>query len=420
MKDESTSKRFPTRRESTIAFLRRPYDFISETCRQLESDVFLTRILLEKTVCMTGEAAARLFYDESRFRRSDAAPGRLQKTLFGRGGVQGLDDAAHRQRKSLFLGLMAPARVESLVTLSNKWWHVYAEKWQSQQQVVLYHEVHELLCQAVCEWAGVPLEQEDVAKRTHQLVALFDYAGSTGPKHWVARWERKKSNRWAETIIRQVRHGELKTAEDSVLAIVANHRDLQGKLLDEHIAAVELLNLLRPTVAVSVYFTFAAVAMNTDPRYVEQLRSGNEKEAMMFTEEVRRYFPFFPAVVARVRQDFDWQGYHFPRGRRVLLDLYGTNHDPRVWEDPAEFRPERFHHSQAGLFGFIPQGGGETEQTHRCPGEPLATGLIKTASTFLARRLSYEVPEQDLEIDRARVPALPSSGFIMTRVKHLD
>ena len=35
------------------------------------------------------------------------------------------------------------------------------------------------------------------------------------------------------------------------------------------------------------------------------------------------------------------------------------------------------------------------------------------AARTLATRLLYEVPEQDLSIDLARIPALPKSGFIM-------
>jgi len=58
--------------------------------------------------------------------------------------------------------------------------------------------------------------------------------------------------------------------------------------------------------------------------------------------EVRRFYPFFPAAVAKVRQDFTWQGYRFPAGRRVLVDLDGINHDPRAWRMPDQFVPLRF------------------------------------------------------------------------------
>ena len=47
----------------------------------------------------------------------------------------------------------------------------------------------------------------------------------------------------------------------------------------------------------------------------------------------------------------------FPLGRRVLLDLYGTNHDPRVWKHPLRFDPERFLGPEPSAFAFVPTGG---------------------------------------------------------------
>jgi len=39
---------------------------------------------------------------------------------------------------------------------------------------------------------------------------------------------------------------------------VANHRDLNGELIELYIAAVEKINLLRPTVAAAHFLMFAA------------------------------------------------------------------------------------------------------------------------------------------------------------------
>lgn len=107
-------------------------------------------------------------------------------------------------------------------------------------------------------------------------------------------------------------------------------------------AAVELLNVIRPVVAIAVYLTFVAHALHRYPHCRHGLRSGDAEYREWFVQEVRRFYPFFPAVVARVRQDFEWRGYAFPAGRRVMLDLYGTDHDVRLWQAPETFRPERF------------------------------------------------------------------------------
>lgn len=42
------------------------------------------------------------------------------------------------------------------------------------------------------------------------------------------------------------------------------------------------------------------------------------------------------------------------------------------------------------------------------------------ASAFLARRLVYDVPRQDLRIDYARLPALPRSRSVIANVRLAD
>lgn len=69
--------------DQTLNVLKEGYDFVMSRNKALGSDVFETRILGEKTICLTGSRAAELFYDHTRFRRSDAAPKRVEKTLFG-------------------------------------------------------------------------------------------------------------------------------------------------------------------------------------------------------------------------------------------------------------------------------------------------------------------------------------------------
>lgn len=94
--------------DSTLAFLRDGYAFILRRSERAQADVFQTRLLMLPVTCLHGEQAAQLFYDQERFERRGAAPARAQKTLLGEGGVQGLDDEAHRVRKQMFMSLMTP------------------------------------------------------------------------------------------------------------------------------------------------------------------------------------------------------------------------------------------------------------------------------------------------------------------------
>jgi len=117
-----------------------------------------------------------------------------------------------------------------------------------------------------------------------------------------------------------------------------------------------------------------------------------------------------------VLEAFTWNGVAFPSGAWVLLDLYGTNHDARIWTRPNELMPDRLLAREPTPFEFVPQGAGETSQTHRCPGERLTTELIKVAVRMLSA-MTYTVPLQDLSVDLSVIPALPKSGFVLTEVR---
>jgi fatty-acid peroxygenase len=401
--------------DSTLALLRNPYGFIPDACRDLEGDLFETRILLQKTICMTGAAAAEVFYSEDGLVRAGSMPKRIQKTLLGEKGIQGLDGEAHRHRKRMFISLMASERIEALENTTRDLLDRYARDWQAAEKVVLYDEVREILTRAACAWSGVPLPEAEVQTRTAQMTALFQDAGAVGWKHWGARLARHRAERWAAGIIERVRDGSLRPAQESAAHIVATWRDLNGELLTSKVAAVELLNVVRPIVAVSAFIAQAAHALHRNPEWRQKLKD-DEGQLEPFVQEVRRLYPFFPAVAARVKSDFEWRGYRFTKGHRVLLDLYGTNTDARSWDAPQEFRPERFQDREDTPYDFISQGGGDHHRNHRCPGEWIAISQMKAFCDFFANAIDYDVPEQDLELETGELPPMPKSRFIMRNV----
>ena len=403
-------------RDDTIAMRRDPYRFISRRASELGEDAFETRLLMRPIVCMTGADAARVFYDPARFRRAGAAPPPLQKTLFGKGGVQGLDGDRHRRRKAIFVEINTPARAEGLARIVRREWGSALSAWAGAGRMQLYPRVQELLTRAVCESADVPLPEDEVQARTRQLSALFDQAGAVGIGHVRSRAARRGAERWAAQVVQDARAGRQPVGPESAVSVIAKHRDPDGHLLEPRVAAVELLNVLRPTVATAVYITFIAHALDGDPALRQRITDGDGREDHAFVEEVRRHYPFFPAVAAVVREDFEWQGHRFPAGRRVLLDLYGTNHDPRVWKHPLRFDPERFLGPEPSAFAFVPQGGGDPAVHHRCPGEPISTRLMAVALDQLTRRMTYTPSRPDSSVDFSRLPALPENGYLMDDV----
>jgi fatty-acid peroxygenase len=403
--------------DSTLALLREGYAFIPTRCRRLQSDIFATRLMLRRVVCMSGKEAASEFYRPDRFTRRGALPPTALRLLQDEGSVALMDGGAHRRRKAMFMSLMTPEGIGRLADATTEQWRAQLPRWERARSVVLFPEVRAILCRAVCAWAGVPLTEREAERRTREFGAMIDGAGAFGPRAVRGLLLRSRTERWARARIAAARAGRLDAPAGSAADVIARHRDADGEPLDVKTAAVELLNVLRPTVAVDRYVTFAALALHEHPECRPRLDGGDDAYLEWFVHEVRRFYPFFPAVGGRVLQEFDWRGHHFARGAWVMLDLYGTLHDARAWEEPDAFRPERFARWDGSPFDLVPQGGGGFHDDHRCAGEWITIELMKRAVRTLTREMRYDVPPQDLRIDLSRMPAIPRSRFVIANVR---
>jgi cytochrome P450 len=138
--------------------------------------------------------------------------------------------------------------------------------------------------------------------------------------------------------------------------------------------------------------------------------------------EAKRIVPLVPLAFGRARRPFSCGGYRIPQGWRVYLALHLNNHDPRVFERPDAFDPDRFAPGRAEHrrhpMAFIPQGA-EPPTGHRCLGLDYSTTLVLTFLTLLVRGYDWELPAQDLRPDWRKAPPDPRDGLrvrLRTRV----
>lgn len=403
--------------DHTLKLMEEGYLFIKTRMDLYKCNMFETHIMGEKAICISGEEACKLFYNEELFQRKGAAPKRVQKTLFGVNAIQGMDNKAHTQRKLFFMSLMTEVHQKKLAELFLKEMEASVKKWENMKEVVLFHEAKNMICKAACNWTGVPLLDSDIESRADDFCSMVDGLGGVGFRYWKGKAARNRTEEWIRGIIKEVRQGKLAVKDDSVLYLMAFHKDPDGNQMELEMAAKELINVLRPIVAISTYITFTALAMYEYPEFHRELMNGDAAYLEMFVQEVRRYYPFTPFVGARVHKDFVWNQYEFKKGVLVLLDVYGMNHDSQIWNDPDEFRPDRFQEQKDRTFSFIPQGGGSPEKGHRCPGEGITIEIMKASLNFLIHKIDFEVPVQDLSYSLSRIPTLPESGFIMKNIR---
>ena len=400
--------------------LRRPHDLAlrlkregyralaAERLHHDDPDAFAARMLGRRTAVVRGTEGARLFYDTSRVRRTDAMPAPLSALLFGRGAVHGLDGEEHAERKAMFLELLSDERTAPLAAAVGEDLRRRAQRWRG-RTITVFDELAESYGTAVLGWAGIDVSEAEARRWSHRLVAIVDgfgLAGAAYARGWAAR---VTADRWAARLVEDVRHGRRPPSPDSALALIAS-TDLSAR-----VAGVELLNILRPTVAVAWPGTFAVLALAMHPERRESLRGDDaaaDRARIAFGHEVRRLYPFVPALAGRLRCPVKAGPVELEEGDRIVLDVVGTDQDPQLWHEPHVFEPDRFLDGDPDPFSYVPQGGGDPATGHRCPGEPLTARLLAETVGACAD-LDLTVVSRPA-YDARRMPTRPDRGLVVS------
>ncbi|UMG93663.1 hypothetical protein [Nocardioides sp. TF02-7] len=373
-------------------------------------DAFATRMLARRTVVVRGEEGARLFYDEAVVARTRAVPPPLAWLLFGRGAVHGLDGAAHRERKRLFLEVLTPERTEPLVAAVRARLQDRVPSWKHGTPV--FDELVEVYGGAVLSWAGIRLDDVEAARVSHRLAEIVDGFGFAGVAYARGWRSRLVANRWARRLVREVREGSSIVQRDRPLGMIAARADL-----DDRTAAVELLNVLRPTVAVAWPATLATAQLLRSP---EPATVTSDELLRPYVHECRRLQPFAPRTdrpgpphrdrrrsgAAPGRPDRARRRRHPHRPAHLVAR-------PRRPPPPSAFEPRRFADGEPSPYALVPQGGGDPATGHRCPGEPLTVRLLEVTLREIARHGLR--PVAGGEPDLRRMPTLPDPPLRVTR-----
>ncbi|XP_055341714.1 cytochrome P450 2B4-like [Paramacrobiotus metropolitanus] len=147
----------------------------------------------------------------------------------------------------------------------------------------------------------------------------------------------------------------------------------------------------------------------------------SEQLSLPFTEavlaEVHRYASIVPWGVAHVvSADSQLEGYDVPRGTWILPNLYHIHHDPALWEEPHQFRPERFLTADGQLQRlpdyWMPFAVGK----RRCPGESLAQVEFLMFFTAVLRNFRLQLPGGPQSADLRPVPGATSETVLYSLV----
>ncbi|ARF13605.1 cytochrome P450 [Sporosarcina ureae] len=395
------------------------YNLLGELRKDVSAPVVKASFLTKEITAIYGEEAARTFYNPEYFTRTGAMPKPVLKTLFGEDGVQTLDGEEHHHRKNYFMDLMTPDRMEEYRELLAE--NVSKELDKQHGEFELFDLANRVLFTTISEWAGINLEKFDtkmVEKLARNQISMISGAVTSPIDHVKGVTDRKESEKWAQDLIEEARKHPVPGKEHLALYVFANATNLDGELLPVEVAAVELLNIIRPTVALTVWVALMGHALFAKRDIFEELKANFDNLQDSFIQEMRRYYPFFPMLPAITVRDVEVDGYLIPKDSWVVLDLYGSNHDERTIASPDQFDSRRYVGKAKDIsyeeqYEMLAQGGGKFREMHRCAGEWITLHSLRVFSDQLVNKYEFTVPEQDWTIPMNQFPTYPNSKALL-------
>jgi cytochrome P450 len=157
-----------------------------------------------------------------------------------------------------------------------------------------------------------------------------------------------------------------------------------------------------------------------DGHVVTKIPTADDIPRLQHTEKVlRESMRLYPPVWTMgryVENDYNVGEYTIPAGSSILMSQYVMHHDPRYYEKPEQFNPDRWtagFKTQLPRFSYFPFGGG----IRGCIGEPFAwmEGILIIA-TIAQKWTMRLVPGQRIKLDPA-ITLRPKYGMKMKLIR---
>jgi cytochrome P450 len=313
-----------------------------------------------------------------------------------------LQPAFHREQVASYVDIIASESIRALDT------------WQGCASVDIGEEMRLLTLSIIGsslfgpEFRGSAQEITEVLQRVRQRTRSIVVA-ATLLKPLVRRYrrtfpesrslffpkERADLHRILQPLIAQKQRSG---ARDVLSLLLAQQDDPDNALNDEAIRNEMVTFVLAGHETTATALTWACYLLATHPYAQERL--AEEAQAVLANREptiddlsrltyaaavfneTLRLFPPAGVFGRRALQKMTLGGYEIPQGATILLSPYITQRNPRYFDNPEAFMPERWEASVPPRFSFFPFGGG----AKICIGEPMARTEGVLILSEIARR----------------------------------
>ncbi|XP_020094508.1 cytochrome P450 71A1-like [Ananas comosus] len=257
---------------------------------------------------------------------------------------------------------------------------------------------------------------------------------------WLEGWFLGLSKRarrafkiWDDVLDEVIKEHENRDKDDGekdfvdVLLSLQKDPNMDFELKKEHIKAILVDMFVGGTDTSYIVLEWAMAELVRNPNIMKKLQnevrevtmksgtiSENDLNTMTYLKavikETLRLHPPAPLLTPRESmKDCYIKDYFIPKNTRVIINDWAISRDPKYWDAPDEFRPERFINSSIDFrgndFQFIPFGAGR----RGCPGMQFAVSTVELALANLVCGFEWELARgamEERELHMTEAPGL--------------
>jgi cytochrome P450 len=368
---------------------------------------------------------------------------RILEPLLGSNSVILLDEAPHLEQRRLMLPAFHGERMRALEDLMRELTERELESWRVGEEAELHPRLQRLTLEIVLRAVfglerGARLDTlrdllTQVLEFTESPLSLIGplppwlerLVGAHGPFGRLQKLQTQVNELIYGLIEERQREQEAAGDDDAhgadVLSMLLAARHEDGSPMSPQELRDELMTALvagHETTASQLAWAFAEIARapRVQRLLAQELDAGAEDPYLVATiNESMRRRPVLPNAEPRlVKQEIEIGGVRYPPGVVLIVSAYLVHHDPAIYPDPYEFRPERFLEGAGGKLGgrapgtytWLPFGGGR----RRCLGASFAVAEMKVVLSAVLSRFELQPAGEPERTRRRSITISPAGG----------
>jgi cytochrome P450 len=409
----------------SIRLILQPIDFL-EHCLRRYGDVFTLRFvgMGDLVYVADTETVKEIFTgDASVFHAGEA--NEVMEPVLGSRSVLLLDEDEHLRERRLLLPPFHGERVRRYRELVGEIAAAEVERWPRHHPFSLRPRMQAITLEVILR-AVFGIREADRLDRLRMLLPKMLDHGTVVVWMPFLRRDLGPGSPWRRFVrvraevdgllldeIRRRREADDLEERDDVLSMLLQARGEDGEPMSEKELRDELMTLLlagHETTATGLAWAFERLART--PRVMSRLQDSlaGEDDAYLdaVAKETLRARPVVYDVARKLAAPATVRGWELPAGAYVVPSITAIHLLKDIYQDPDEFRPERFlEGDQPDSYAWIPFGGGR----RRCIGAAFATMEMKAVLREVLLHVEVRAPDPKPERIRLNnVTLVPGKG----------